>query len=85
MYSNLIRLSDYAEKKTLPSAFHEGKTYLCWYADIISTDKMSNRQNVDQTKCRQTKCHTYKMSTDKMRVTPCMQNTEKTNLVTWSD
>ena len=53
MYSNLIRLSDYAEKKTLPSAFHEGKTYLCWYADIISTDKMSNRQNAEQTKCRQ--------------------------------
>ena len=41
--------------------------------DKMSTDIMSNRQNVEQTKCQ-----TDKMSTDKMYVTPCMQNTEET-------
>ena len=44
----------------------------------MSTSKMSNRKNVEHTKCRQTKDRTDKMSTDKMHVTPCMQNTEET-------
>ena len=38
----------------------------------MSTDIMSNRHNVEQTKFR-----TDKMSTDKMHVIPCIQNTEE--------
>ena len=43
-----------------------------WCADRMATDKMSNRQNVEQTKCR-----TDKMSTDKM---PNRQNVDRQNV-----